>query len=118
MGRKDVRERATPDRSECLDDGGVPVDGPERWSGFVFDAALDELGGVFADEPGGEVEAAVDAGGHAGGGEVLAVFDPALVEVLGAEAFEDVNVRPVGGGRPVVEQAGGRRGSVLRCTRT
>jgi hypothetical protein len=59
---------------------------PSRWVrtglGLEFDAAWDELRGVFADEPGGEVETAVDAGGHASGGEVLAVFDPALMEVL------------------------------------
>jgi hypothetical protein len=30
-----------------------------------------------------------------------------LVEVLGAEAFEDVDVCPMGGGRPVVKQAVG-----------
>jgi len=62
VGDEQVEERAAPDRSQGFDDGRVPVDGPERRLGFVFDAALDELGGVFADESGGEVEAAVDAG--------------------------------------------------------
>jgi hypothetical protein len=49
--------------------------------------------------------------GHAGWG--LAVLDPALEEVFGAEAFEDVDVRPVCGGRPVVEQSGGGSTSAL-----
>jgi hypothetical protein len=116
MVREHVGQRAAEDGPQGFDDRRLPVDRSERRLGFVFDAALDELGGVFADEPGGEVETTVDACGDAGGGQVLAVLDPALVEVLGAEVLEDVDVRPVGRGRSVVEQAGG--GEDQRATRT
>ena len=51
VGGQHLGERATPDGPYGFDDGRVPVDGPEGRLGLVLEAALDELGRFFADEP-------------------------------------------------------------------
>ena len=55
------------------------------------------------------MEAAVDPGGDAGGGEVLAVLDPPLADDFDAEVLEDVDVGPVRRGWPVVEKPAAAR---------
>jgi hypothetical protein len=53
------------------------------------------------------VERHVDAGGDAGGGEVLAVFDPAAADRVSAELLQLLEVEPVAGRLAALEQAGG-----------
>src|SRR5262245_14922507 len=109
MRGHDLLEWASPDRPEGVGERGVPVDGTERRLGLVLETELDQLGGVLAHEPCGKVEATVDAGGDAGGGEELAVLDPPGLHGLGAEELEDVGEGPVRRGRASVEEAGGRQ---------
>src|SRR5262249_47496468 len=57
----------------------------ERRLRVIFEGELDELGGLFAGEFGGEREAEVDAGGDAAAREAVAVADDARRNRLGAE---------------------------------
>src|SRR5690242_19550828 len=91
MLRENFGKGRPPDRTERLDGVGIPGDWPERRFRVVLDAELDDLGDVLAHETRREVEAGIDACGHARGRQELAVLDPPLMQVLGVEAFEDVD---------------------------
>jgi hypothetical protein len=75
--------------------------------GVVLDAQLHHAGGALIGQPLGQVQGHVDAGRYPGRGDELAVLDPSLGQVGGAQAFQQAVVGPVGGGGAALQQAGG-----------
>ena len=78
--------------------------------GVVLEHAPHPLGLLLSAQPVDEVEGHVDAGRDPGGGDDVAVVDVALVgsDVDGGiDGGQSLERPPVGGGRTVLQQAGG-----------
>src|SRR5207237_7800598 len=70
----------------------------ERRLWIIFERELDELGGLFASEFGGEREAKIDPRGHAAAGDAVAVANHALRYRLGSQRCQHVAPCPMAGG--------------------